>query len=147
MSNVVVPVSEPQVLRVTKMTGRSPSDPLRAVVEASINGVTLRGLKLELHQPHHWRLVPPGRKIQQHWQIVYDFSTRSVYDCLLRKVVTAYDEGQPLRAERSAVDQERDNPGPGVERSRPDRDFCDGWEHFRENTRSRRRGVLKCRAR
>lgn len=81
---------EPQVVRVTKLSGRMPNDPLRAVVEAKVNGLTLRGLKLELHRPHHWRLVPPGRKIQQHWQIVYDFSTRSVYDCLLRKVVTAY---------------------------------------------------------
>ncbi len=81
----------PEVINLTKLKGRHIADPLRAVVEAEVEGLTLRGLKLEWHGPNHWRLVPPGRKVQHQWQIIYDFSTRAVYDCLLQKVVQVYD--------------------------------------------------------
>jgi hypothetical protein len=83
----------PEVINLRKIARRNFADPVRAVVEAEVDGLTLRGLKLEWHGPNHWRLVPPGRRIQHQWQIIYDFSTRSVYDCLLKKVVQAYDEG------------------------------------------------------
>lgn len=126
----------PEVINLRKIARRNFADPVRAVVEAEVDGLTLRGLKLEWHGPNHWRLVPPGRRVQHQWQIIYDFSTRSVYDCLLKKVVQAYDAGsgasedsparlnEELVAGDDSMDEDYLNstkPGNWAKRSRPRR--------------------------
>ena len=60
---------------------------VKAVVELDVDGLRLRGLKLE-QTASEWRLSPPGRKISGRWQVLFDFTDGPTYQRLLREVLS-----------------------------------------------------------
>lgn len=59
---------------------------VKAVVELDVDGLRLRGLKLE-QTASEWRLSPPGRKVSGRWQVLFDFTDGPTYQRVLREVL------------------------------------------------------------
>lgn len=58
---------------------------IRAVAEVEFQGLQLRGLRLEEHA-YGWKLTPPGRRIQGHWQDLFRITDRKVELALLNSL-------------------------------------------------------------
>lgn len=71
-----------QVKRVQKIHGHPW---VRALVEVDWHGLRLRGLKLEQHA-EGWRLSPPGRRVDGHWQSLFSIQDRRLEQALLESV-------------------------------------------------------------
>lgn len=72
-------------VRVTKVEKINGHPWIRAIAEIEMEGVQLRGLKLEQH-PEGWRLTPPGRKINGGWQTVFSIQDRRLQQTVLEMV-------------------------------------------------------------
>ena len=70
---------------VTKMEKITGHPWVRAVAEIELQGVRLRGVKLEQH-PNGWRVTPPGRRIQGIWQSLFSIQDRNLERALLESL-------------------------------------------------------------
>ena len=73
-------------IRVASISPISNHSLVKAVVELDVDGLRLRGLKLE-QTASEWRLSPPGRKVSGRWQVLFDFTDGPTYQRLLREVL------------------------------------------------------------
>lgn len=65
---------------------------LKALADLTLGGLHLRGLRLEQKQRGNLTLGFPGRKIQGHWQVVYEPEDSKVEQRLLKSLETHYYE-------------------------------------------------------
>ena len=63
---------------------------LRALADLTLNGIHLRGLRLEQRKHGELTLGFPGRKIQGRWQVVYEAENRDTKALLLESLVNHY---------------------------------------------------------
>ena len=63
---------------------------LRALADVQVNKLTLRGLRLEDSGKGTLTLGFPGRKIQGHWQVVYETEDTRTHSQLLQCLVAHY---------------------------------------------------------
>ena len=61
---------------------------IKALVELEVGGLRLRGIKLEM-SADQWKLTAPGRRVQGHWQMLFDFVDPDIYRDLLSQVMAA----------------------------------------------------------
>lgn len=71
---------------------------LRALADLEVNKITLRGLRLEDRGRGEFTLGFPGRKIQGHWQVLYQTHDPQTHSLLLQSLVGRYEEGRERRA-------------------------------------------------
>lgn len=63
---------------------------LRAVAEVEIGGLLLRGLRLEAKSCAELTLGFPGRKVQGHWQVVYQAENSQLEQRILQHLKEHY---------------------------------------------------------
>lgn len=65
---------------------------LKALVNLKVNGIHLRGLRLEEKARGELTLGFPGRKVQGHWQVVYEADDQKTESQLLQLLGEHYHE-------------------------------------------------------
>jgi hypothetical protein len=71
---------------------------MRALADVEFNKLMLRGLKLEDRGRGDLTLGFPGRKVQGHWQVVYETHDRSFHSELLQCLKNHYQNSQGVAA-------------------------------------------------
>ncbi len=64
---------------------------MRALADIEVNKITLRSLRLEDLGQGRYTLGFPGRKVQGHWQVLYQTEDRQIRTLLLEKLLGEYD--------------------------------------------------------
>ncbi len=67
---------------------------LRALADLNFSGLQLRGLRLEQDSKGQLTLGFPGRKIQGHWQVLYEPEDQKIHATLLNCMTGHYQENR-----------------------------------------------------
>ena len=67
---------------------------LRGLAEVKVNGILLRGLRLEAKSSDELTLGFPGRKVQGSWQVVYETGDPQTQSTILRLLKDHYHADQ-----------------------------------------------------
>ena len=67
---------------------------LRALADLNFSGLQLRGLRLEQESNGELSLGFPGRKMQGHWQVLYEPEDHLIHNTLLECMTCHYQENR-----------------------------------------------------